>query len=295
MSDDVTYIDETRFLQIRNVGREGMKVYCGRLKHQLTKCKLNIASNEHPRSGVHRGYKHPRCVNVIQKHSKHAKPIRHTSSILGLLNKVSPKSIDSVATKIIDLAMASCVLSATVAIIDHSLKQPVYMSLFIRLIGELSARCGDRAKVVSVVDDVIQRHIGHGILANLPPATSQHDYDGFCARLKGARGLMATVAFVVGCIRAHLTDTMTIDTYADYICANLGAIADVPDLETLLDVIKTFQSSADGCAPEGFVQTICAWAETLQGTPIFTTRARFKLLDIFDRSFGSSSQQKKLH
>ena len=285
MPDDATHIEEDVFIKVRGAYTPD-PVYVERMERELAKCKLNapVHHQHQPYFGGGRG-RGGRDSFHNSRNSHHPTTRKPACivpcSIMGLLNKVSPKNIDTLGVKIIEAAISQCITTAAAAIIKHSMKQPVYMSVFIRLLGEISAsRCGARAQVISAVDFTVQSHIGQPLLQSLPPATSQNDYDGFCTRIKGVKTLMGTVTFVVGCIRAHLCDAIDIDAYATVISDNLFGVSNTTDLETMLEVIETFQGCAAGCEPPEFQRSIATWAETLTDRGMMTARARFKLLDI---------------
>ena len=288
---DICVVDEAVFVRVKDTIRND-DTFTNRMLHQLAKCKLNPSVAHHPQpqyfgGGRGRGrnshsHSHRDRDRDHHRDREMKKPvIIGSSSIMGMLNKVSPKNIDTLSAKIMDLALSSCVATSAATIVKHSIKQSVYMSMFVRLLGEISAaRCGARAHVVSAIDFVVQAHIKGPILEAIPPDVPQTDYDGFCARIKGIKTLLATVAFGVGCIRAHLCDSIDLDGYARVIVDNLSDIGDTVALETMLQVVEVFQSSSDGCDIYEFREKIAAWAKTLEGKGILTPRARFKLIDI---------------
>ena len=295
--------------------------FVDRMRQQMAKCKMNAPvpfapmpqqhqqqHHQHHQSQHHqshqshqkyndraaasRGPHNTSNINNRSNRSPYVEKGRAPSSavaptLVGLLNKVSPKNIETISSKIVALAMSKCIATAAATIVKHSLKQSVYMSTFIRLLSEISeGRCGARGQVVSAIDFVVQAHIGQPLLSSLPPPASPlDDYDGFCARTKAIKTLMGTVAFVVGCIRAHLSDALGLDAYARFIADNLVhcCIGTEGDIETLLQVVEAFQVAADGCDIGVFMGTIRTWARSLKGKgkdTELTARARFKLTDV---------------
>lgn len=303
--------------------------YIARLKQQLLKCRLNMpaAPVAAPGGGFGAGGRGPpRARGGIQygrhgHHGHHAQIQGHghgghghghgghgrgrdagrrkhvsgegggqSPTIMGLLNKVSPKNIEVIVPKVIAIARSTAVRAVADAVIDQCLRQPTYMSLFIRVLGELSV-CGPdtRAVVRDAVDERVRAHLERDILHGLPPAVPQTNYDAFCLRIKFVKTLVAFVAFVVGCVRAHLADRVDIPGYAAFVLAGLERVADPSALETCVDVADVFlrASGSSGKHAHAFRLAVSALKDGFEKRGILTPRARFKLMDILHAAYST--------
>jgi hypothetical protein len=209
----------------------------------------------------------------------------NTKSIVGLLNKVSPKNIDLLLPRIVETAVAQGVSKSVSAIVRHCLKQPTYMSMFVRALGDIASTTATaRDDVVASIDAVVREHLsGPSLTATLPPDASQNDaYDEFCVRVKAVKTLNATVALVAKVVRAHLCEAVDISGYAAFLVHELSTKDCTADVEVMLGVLETFVAGA-GSTPSGFRKGLEAWAAS-HGRDNLTSRGRFILMAVLQRA-----------
>ena len=333
------FVPDDVFLKVRDVPLD--MEYVKRLRHQLQKCDLAMAASVPPTTtastsaqGPHSSttysnthhYQKQQSYRQQQQYQQYQRyPSRDTKSntrdnttikkhknecpkqsITGLLNKVSPKNIDTIASRIVDASIANGTVASANAIIIHSIKQPTYMHIFVRLLREPASR-GEthRRQVLCSIDSALSKHFNIPFVHSIRVYTdknnvdemeklnsnsdsnsnSNSDYGDFCDRNKAVNILTATVSFAMSCLRERLSDQRTMQEYADMLCSNYEHVQTSADLETILEITETFIKES-GMHTDSLERNIVIWAKRFQDKGLVTPRARFKLLDIFESFTG---------
>ena len=216
------------------------------------------------------------------------------SSILGLLNKVSPRNIEVILKSVVDMCAAKGVDAKTIeTIIEHSFKQPTYINMFLRILGELASlnREVSNKTVTLMINRSIDVHIHEPFVSDAlykvdrGGKTSVTEYDDFCHKTKSVKTLKSKVTFAIGCIRAQLCDLLDMNDYVGVIFENVENSKSVEDLEILLEVVETVFACCDIKVKNLLRSRMNDWAEQrTNGLRDLSTRARFKLQDLLEVS-----------
>lgn len=222
-------------------------------------------------------------------------PRKKTKTIMGLLNKVSPRNIDSIMKQVLDMCESNGVDEKTIYdIVEHSIKQPSYLNMFIKILGEL-ARIKGGLLVSKVVNTSVRRHINEPFVSFLKSLEEYSDklkgehakvieYEVFCRKNKEISTLKSVVSFTVGCIRSQLCDVIDLPDYIDVVCDNLKTSTKSPhDLEILFDVVEVLLKCCDRRVQSLMVSKMTDWAEEREnGINDLSSRAKFKLQSIIE-------------
>jgi hypothetical protein len=167
-------------------------------------------------------------------------------------------------------------------IVEHSIKQPSYLNMFIKILGELASIKGG-VSVSKVINSSVQRHINEPFVSFLE-RVDDNEYDEFCRKNKEISLLKSKVSFTVGCIRSQLCDVIDLPEYVEVVCDNLKTSTKSPkDLEILFDVIETLLTCCDRRDKSLMVSKMTDWAEEREnGIVDLSSRAKFKLQAIIE-------------
>jgi hypothetical protein len=258
-------------------------VYMERIQRELLKCKMTKKSALVPSNN--RPYRHYNNNNnnsnnyhrhgVSKPVATRRQPSVTTTTILGLLNKISVKNVDVIIERILEQTGDVKIIVAKV--LDQAIKQNGFLSLFIRILSELYKK--HVCIITTTIDEFVAEFVKVPIMTRVPEVVDVAEYDEFCARLKAIRNLTSSMMLVVAVIKVNLC-TYAMGDLARYVCDNLFAVNTIPDLEVTLEVVEAFIKG--GHAPNWFLGRMSEWASTIEGTDILTPRARFKLMDILE-------------
>jgi hypothetical protein len=162
----------------------------------------------------------------------------------------------------------------------HSLGQPTYMALLLRILNDLLRDASIHPKVLAAVDEVVSAHVEVPLMERVP-GVIDGDYDSFCCRIKAMGLVISTATFVTHAIRLKLTTQVSMADYASFIMDNVNLSSTNQELESTLDVLEAFVKAA--CLPpeEAIMTRIRDYTKELPILrPSMSPRAKFKLMDL---------------
>lgn len=247
------------------------------------------------------------------------RPSGNGCNLRGMLNKLSKSNMDVLKDKIISTVLAAGdddLLVHIKDIIAHSIKQPVYHSLFVRVLAEVMAAKPDLRRRAAIQDAVAATiNIGGHLAASLQDILEgggqdpQTDYDAFCDHTKHVAKLLSTVGLVVACHQERLLSADLLRGYVSSIRETLERPASsmsVPMVDTLIDVVEAFivacLKKGDTASQEEYMMIwwtdasenqLCAWHDRFQGLELLSNRARFKLLSLIQLTGGGTARARE--
>lgn len=290
--------------------------YLERMRAQLAKCNFaspaqHAAAEAHFYAGRHPPPRHHhhlprhaagrggRGAMVAQRHRPRlggcSTDGRDVARLVGLLNKISPRNVDGLVPQILTCVKTHADATAAVrTVIEHALRQPMYLSIFIRLLGDISTidhlrdpkdetPCSGMRIVGASVEALVQHVCFSGALVESCATSEDETYDDYCARVKTQSRLLAGVALAGHCMRACLCDDTHPAAFAAALLAHLLPSSAHQIVEYVLDAMSAFLATgALTSADRGKVVDVLV--RTCDALDDLSARARFKLLDIADSS-----------
>lgn len=176
----------------------------------------------------------------------HEKPLH--KALIGLLNILNNTNYTKVLTKIKILSSTDNITTICDSIIKKGVMEPMYCSLFVRLLDDVAKSLSYQKEVQTVVNNFMDDFVSNK-LVYLKSPTHTDDYSEFCAEQKHKTCIISANAFILQLFIKTSYVSLPIASYIGKICGLLKFyITNWDDfhvdmlLHVLIDIGKSFKS-----------------------------------------------------